>query len=353
MSNRLHQKHHRLNHHSLRPDGNIDPKFPDTGYDPIASFSTPFQGEFYSFGDIITTKNLSAEKNILSNQHLIGKGNVEAGEDIIGGRDLEIKRDATILQNLTVTGNLSVYGELSHLETKMYVASAVTITNNGDCPALTVSQNGNYPIANFLDDNNSVLFVDGSKSQPGFVGLNTDKPTERLTVFGNISSNGSIKGHTLIADNKLIANNAVIKSLSSANSVLDDLFVNSMAVIKPAVLIFDTIQVPASSVVVLPTLGNDIELTATQNTTITQFISGVKGTLYTLTNKSNFVITLSSSSNMFIRNSTAVSFNGCVSWNGQLLDASLNGPSSSITLQLLSNHSCSLRSDGRNTVSIW
>ena len=45
MSNRFHNKFHRENHHS-DPSTNR----PDSSYDPIASYESPFKGEFYSEG---------------------------------------------------------------------------------------------------------------------------------------------------------------------------------------------------------------------------------------------------------------------------------------------------------------
>jgi hypothetical protein len=56
--NRFHNKLHRHNHHSEPTDRNG--KYPESAYDPIASFDSPFKGEFYSEGNIITTDSLSA-----------------------------------------------------------------------------------------------------------------------------------------------------------------------------------------------------------------------------------------------------------------------------------------------------
>ena len=69
MSNRFHNKFHRQNHHSDPTVG-----YPDSAFDPIASFEQPFKGEFYSQGDIITTQNLSAgvNLNVTNNANIFG-----------------------------------------------------------------------------------------------------------------------------------------------------------------------------------------------------------------------------------------------------------------------------------------
>lgn len=69
MSNRFHNKFHRQNHHSNPTVG-----YPDSAFDPIASFEQPFKGEFYYQGDIITTQNLSAgiNLNVTNNADIFG-----------------------------------------------------------------------------------------------------------------------------------------------------------------------------------------------------------------------------------------------------------------------------------------
>ena len=64
--NRFHNKFHRHNHHSEPTDR--DDRYPDSAYDPIASFEAPFKGEFYSEGNIITTQSLSAGANIYASK---------------------------------------------------------------------------------------------------------------------------------------------------------------------------------------------------------------------------------------------------------------------------------------------
>ena len=147
MSNRLHQKNHRFNHHSLPVDQIRDSKYPDAGYDPIASFDSPFQGEFYTEGNIITTESLSAEKHVLIRQDL------SVGHDAIVENDATIKRDLEIQRNLIVHGSMIVEGETSQIETVTYITSAVDIKNSGAGPALRVEQTGFQPIAHFIDAN--------------------------------------------------------------------------------------------------------------------------------------------------------------------------------------------------------
>jgi hypothetical protein len=50
MSSRFHNKWHRHNHHTA-PIG--DSKYPDASHDPIASYDSPFLGDFVTEGGLV------------------------------------------------------------------------------------------------------------------------------------------------------------------------------------------------------------------------------------------------------------------------------------------------------------
>jgi hypothetical protein len=175
MSNRFHNKFHRQNHHSIPTAG-----YPDSSLDPIASYEQPFQGEFYSQGNIITTENLSALKYSYSNDGIIHN-------------DLIVERNATVDNNLLVKGNLSVLGATTQLDTLVYATSALSVTNTGTGPAAVFKQTGNQPVAQFYDDDNTALFIDGRTATPGYIGIGTSSPDEKLHVIGNAKITGTIE----------------------------------------------------------------------------------------------------------------------------------------------------------------
>ena len=94
----------------------------------------------------------------------------------------------TISGNLTVQGSLSVLGDLSYVDTIVSITSALSVTNFGTGPAISVRQNGNQPVAIFRDDNRVALYIEGNTTAPGFVGIGTSLPNENLTVVGDISA---------------------------------------------------------------------------------------------------------------------------------------------------------------------
>ncbi len=61
MSNRFHNKFHRHNHHTRSTEG-----YPDSSFDPIASRTSPFQGEFYIDGDVTTLSSVSAQGDLFA-----------------------------------------------------------------------------------------------------------------------------------------------------------------------------------------------------------------------------------------------------------------------------------------------
>ena len=174
MSNRFHNKFHRANHHSRVTANNSS--VIDASLDPIASYSEPFQGEFYTDGEIVTNSFLSAVGNIEGGANLTVTGNVYAANAILSG-------------NLVVAGNLQVEGNVTQLNTLVYTTSAISVSNSGTGPALSVIQTGNQSIAEFYHDGVIALFIDGRVGTDGNIGIGTNNPAERLTVIGSITSN--------------------------------------------------------------------------------------------------------------------------------------------------------------------
>jgi hypothetical protein len=100
------------------------------------------------------------------------------------------------LDNLTLTGNLSVLGTQVVVNTETInisgVSTQIDIVNDGTATGLTVNQNGTEDIAEFKDDGVTALIIKGSNEAPGYVGIGTSDPNEKLTVVGNISATGTV-----------------------------------------------------------------------------------------------------------------------------------------------------------------
>ena len=92
-----------------------------------------------------------------------------------------------------ITGGSAVFSSVSaltanFLQTVVSTTSALSVVNNGTGPALYVQQDGNEPIAHFIDKTgDDIVFADN-----GYVGIGTFDPAEKLTVSGNISANGQV-----------------------------------------------------------------------------------------------------------------------------------------------------------------
>jgi len=94
--------------------------------------------------------------------------------------------------DVTILGSLSVLGDITYIDTAVTVTSALSVINLGTGPALVINQKGSQPIANFLDDDVSSLYI----ADGGNVGINTTNPLARFTVNGAISSSGNITTST-------------------------------------------------------------------------------------------------------------------------------------------------------------
>jgi hypothetical protein len=99
MSNRFHNKYHRHNHHSYTID---DVRYPDAGHDPIASYDSPFLGEFVMHGTLSATATPG-----FSDVEGLPAGSF-SGEEI----GLKATAPSTGIAAL-IDGNLKVLGDLS------------------------------------------------------------------------------------------------------------------------------------------------------------------------------------------------------------------------------------------------
>ena len=161
-------------------------------------------------------------------------GNLSVGADIYAN-------------NATFWGDLSVLGNLVTLDTQVTVSSALSVTNFGTSPALTVEQHGNVPIATFRDSEGGyITFAD-----TGSIGVGTQTPNEKLTVVGNISATGSIYG-TLTGSFPAVQNILYVSTGGSDNNSGTSIF-NPLRTIKKACQIVSQnqkLQFP-----VTPTIG--------------------------------------------------------------------------------------------------
>ncbi len=96
-----------------------------------------------------------------------------------------------IAGGLTVTDNLSVMGTFTCIDTSVSTTSALSVINTGTGPALYTEQTGvSQPIAQFVDtEGGQIVFGDTGNVGIGIAGL---VPSEKLTVSGNISANGTL-----------------------------------------------------------------------------------------------------------------------------------------------------------------
>ena len=108
---------------------------------------------------------------------------------------------ARFSQNVIVDGDLTVLGEATKLETKTTVFSSFEVHNVGETVAFKVTQTGSTDIAQFLDDSSTALVIKNG----GNVGINTENPTEKLTVSGNISASGNVyvRGDLYVQGNEI------------------------------------------------------------------------------------------------------------------------------------------------------
>jgi len=256
------------------------------------------------FVDRVTNQSVSGEKTFWNTTTFNDQVNINASLDvrdtieantytINGSTVIDSVRDAflnnaTLDGNLTVTGNLSVLGDQTQVDTIVTVTSAFSITNEGSQAALIVNQTGNQPVAHFQDDGNTALYIDGTTTAPGYVGIGTSTPNEKLTVSGNISASGDIYGYNAYLSGALTVDGATtlrstLSTIDAVNfastfDVAGDTTLSSQLTVKDATTLQSTLSVAGAT-----TLNNTLSTTGTVDFDSTLSVAGattLDSTLY-------------------------------------------------------------------------
>lgn len=198
MSNRFHNKFHRQNHHSKRTSANDANT--DASYDPIASYSAPFQGEFCTDGEIVTNSYVQAMSASLS-------GQLHANQATIGAAPLSATLNVygTYLQTLNLDGNYVIrtqdgFGRVNHYWNTMGGTSPTYVKSNEGARKILFGGNV-QPLfqvsSSSLTSPTTGLAGDPISWVPAFtitsggkVGIGTTDPNSELTVMGDMSAAG-------------------------------------------------------------------------------------------------------------------------------------------------------------------
>ena len=230
---RFHDKLHRSNHHTLSTAGLLD-----SAYDPIASPSHPFQGDFILNGNLSASGNLSADELFFSFPNVAGispnttdisylysttttnsskwqstfnslcsmsanydnsftwvKNNSSNMHVDRLGIDTDINTYPSNIK-LAVQGDTVIYGNLSSLGSTTLVnltsnsTDALSVISPGFNSALYIDQQGGtLPAINLKNSGSGpMMALIGN----GNVGIGEISPPEKLTVAGAISARGII-----------------------------------------------------------------------------------------------------------------------------------------------------------------
>jgi hypothetical protein len=145
--------------------------------------------------------SITAVSGITSNSLTVNNGaaagTLSLNGQALNGYQLAVGGDAYI------SGNLNVAGSAVFHNTQYTTTSSISVTNTGTGPAIVVTQTGEQAVAAFYDDNNVALYIDGTTSRAGNVGIGTSTPEYKLTVVGDISASGRIYSNYTI--NKFVS----------------------------------------------------------------------------------------------------------------------------------------------------
>jgi len=142
--------------------------------------------------------------------------------------------------NTKIKGNLVINGTTSIQDTINNTVTSFNLTNNGTGPAVIVNQLGDQAIANFTDDNNSVLYI----ANNGLIGVGKITPSYNLDISGTafIKQNLSVSNGLNLSIPSSVARIAGVNPIILNNHTI----VNNSVDISQGIVINDKLNVDAS-----------------------------------------------------------------------------------------------------------
>jgi hypothetical protein len=219
MSNRFHNKFHRENHHSKRTPNNNS--IADASYDPIASYSAPFQGEFCTDGEIVTNSYLQAASGTFVD--LISSSRAVFG---VAPLSATLNVQNSYLQTSNLNGDYVIrtqdgMGRVNHYWNTMGGTSPTFNKSNEGARKILFGGNTQsmLEVGASFPYTNSLTAAAGDPitwqtafiiTKDGKVGIGTTAPNNEFTVVGSISAVGNLNIGTLSTGttNSVITENA-------------------------------------------------------------------------------------------------------------------------------------------------
>ena len=137
-------------------------------------FGTSLNGGCISDSLTLTSSAIAASAMALSNVNVVASG--------------ALQRSGGVVTGMLSCSNLSVLGSIETVNAFVTMSSNVVITNSGTGTALTVSQTGSQPVAQFSASGSTALFISSTAN----VGIGKAAPINfQLDVSGNVNISGA------------------------------------------------------------------------------------------------------------------------------------------------------------------
>jgi hypothetical protein len=204
MSSRLHNKFHRHNHHTASVN---DPRFPDASYDPIASYSSPFNGPLVVTNPTNGTQPPTVGTGVSNSTTIAidayGDINVTGTLNAAGGASInnlgQFVGDGSLLRNISTTSIVNLSGSPYQFGGSSPVTSTIPsfsgIGNLANAPYSTVAGGS----ANQITSNSNFSFIAGGSANiingntnTFVLGSNITTTLNNYTYVNNLSSLGNV-----------------------------------------------------------------------------------------------------------------------------------------------------------------
>jgi hypothetical protein len=288
MSSRLHNKFHRHNHHTSPPSNN-DPRYPDASYDPIASYTSPFQGPFVATVSLCASNvpSVGTADSIGNIPAIDVYGDVNVSGNIISTAAGQFIGNGAGIYGITTTSivNLSgspyQYGSGNPNPSSSAIPSLSSAGNTTQSDFTTIAGGS----GNFIGSNNPFSFIAGgsanrinNNSNTFVLGSNISTSLNNYTYVNNLSSLGNVYATTIGASTINGNGNGINLSTSSLSATTTTLVNN--------------------------TSSNLVTLTNTTSSNLVTLTNTVSGNLVTLTNNTSAnLVTLTNTVSTSLNNS--------------------------------------------------
>jgi hypothetical protein len=155
----------------------------------------------------------------------IEKGTLYASNIAIGTTTSVTDYELHVAGDARIEGDLIINGAVTAINTAVMITDQISVSNIGTGPALIVTQYGSQPVAEFKDDNTTVMKI----ADGGFITIGSNNPSTKLDVEGSATIRGNIYTSNILTSN-IQTSSFTTTTATNATTITSNLYSSNLII---------------------------------------------------------------------------------------------------------------------------